>query len=97
VIAINAQSVNYQALASDFLINATGGAAGITITLPNPPNVGQILVVKKVDSGVGVVTVAAPAGTTIDGAASFLLATQYFSVTVISVSSTVFEIIAEVV
>jgi hypothetical protein len=59
------------------VIKATGGVGGITITLPNPSLCsGKVFTVKKVDAGVGVVTIV-PAVGLIDGAASYIRGSQY--------------------
>lgn len=65
-------------LVTDDIVFGTGGAGGITLTLPNPAlYVGHIMTVKKIDAGVGTVTVAPFAAETIDGAASVILVVQY--------------------
>jgi hypothetical protein len=67
------------------VILATGGGGGITLTLPDPALViGTPIYVKKVDAGVGAVTVAQFAGETIDGATSIGIASQYQEVTFVS-------------
>lgn len=60
----------------------TGGSDGVTVTLPSPAT-GKIVVVKKVDSGAGAVTISAGAST-VDGAASKVLYYQYESLTFVS-------------
>ena len=58
------------------VVPATGGIGGITVTLPNAAQgTGKVFVVKKIDAGVGVVTVAS-AGGNIDTATTYLLTTQ---------------------
>lgn len=65
------------------LVLATGGAGGITVTLPTAVGAaGQSACIKKTDSGVGAVTVATTGGQTIDGASTYLLVNQYQYVTV---------------
>jgi len=56
----------------------TGGAGGIQVTLPAAAsNAGRVVVVKKVDAGVGAVTLAASGADSIDGIATRPLAIQY--------------------
>lgn len=88
---VNAQSANYTATANDYLIWATGGASGITITLPTATGSGHIYVVKKADSGAGAVTVSG----TIDGVTSVSLTTQYWGITVMDAASGVWTVISE--
>lgn len=61
----------------------TGGSGGITIKLPTPVS-GKIVIVKKVDSGNGPVTVSRNSADTIDGATSKALYYQYESMTFVS-------------
>jgi hypothetical protein len=64
------------------IVLATGGVGGITVTLPAPTS-GKIFNIKKVDAGVGVITISPPSGT-IDGAASKTVTSQYDSLTITS-------------
>ncbi len=68
----------YTALVTDHLIAYTTLTAPRTVTLP-AANVGQMIVVKDESgqAGTQTITVAAPTGETIDGAASVNLATNY--------------------
>jgi hypothetical protein len=76
-LGFQAKSANYSMGATDENIYATGGTSGITITLPAASsNSKRVFLVKKVDSGAGVVTVAT-AGGNIDGAATVAIANQY--------------------
>ncbi len=61
----------------------TAGAGGITIKLP-APLAGKKVVVKKIDSAAGIVTVARNNADTIDGATSKALYYQYESMTFVS-------------
>lgn len=72
------------------IVLATGGAGGITITLP-APTAGKIFNIKKIDSGVGSITISPPSGT-IDGSASKLLTVQYQSLTITSNGTNFFVI-----
>jgi len=67
-------------------IRATGGAgAGITITLPTAVGItGRVYTVKKVDSGVGPVTVATTSSQTIDAYVTYVISNQYQYVKVMS-------------
>jgi hypothetical protein len=70
-----AKAGNYQLGAADFAVMVTTGAAAVAITLPAAPAAGRLVAVKKVDAGVGAVTVT-PAAGTIDGAANAVLGAQ---------------------
>ena len=72
-------------VAAGQFIAATGGAGGITVTLPAQV-AGTQLVIKKVDAGVGTVTVSSAA--LIDGAATRVLSAQYASLRVFSDGAT---------
>src|SRR5690606_8890680 len=74
-------TANYTVTAQDEVVLATGGAGGITITLPTLVN-GMKFTVKKVDAGAGAVTVTG--GANIDGAASKVLAAQHERVTLVA-------------
>jgi hypothetical protein len=80
---ITSTSSNYTASAKDSVILATGGAGGITVTLPAVIKGGRYKV-KKVDAGAGAVTVATTSSQTIDGATTKSLAAQYDSLSVAS-------------
>jgi hypothetical protein len=82
---------NYTALWSDtvLLVNATGG--NITITLPDSALVastkdemGKLFYIKKVDASANTVTIDGYSAQTIDGAATYVINTQYDSVTIVS-------------
>jgi hypothetical protein len=67
------------------VILATGGAPGITVTLPDVADTPEkFYYVKKVDAGAGAVTVAAQAGEFIDGAANVALPNQYDALGIVS-------------
>lgn len=71
----------YQVMREDRVVLCENSAA-ITVTLPPAEDVaGRWLTVKRLDAAV---TVAAQAGETIDGSASFVLASQYDRVTLLS-------------
>ena len=73
--------INIQAGAG-VLVKATGGAGGITLTLPTAVGLNNQACIKKVDSGVGAVTIATTGGQTIDGSSSYLLVNQWQYVTI---------------
>lgn len=75
--ALASKSADYAVTATDCTILATGGAGGITITLPAANASSNIVIVRKVDAGVGVITVARAGSDTIDGATSITLSAQY--------------------
>ena len=69
------------------------GFGAFTVTLPTAVGItGRVYVVKKIDSSGNAVTVDADGSETIDGAASYSLAVQWATVTVIS-NGTNWEII----
>lgn len=72
-------SANGNILAADDVVLGTGGAgAGITLTLPSPSaNPGMIVIIKKVDSGVGPVIINPNGAETIDGQTSWQLVNQW--------------------
>lgn len=79
---VRSVSITQSILSGDSIILATGGAGGITLTLPAPVS-GKIFNIKKVDAGVGAITINTTSGT-IDGAASKTIASQYDSLTITS-------------
>jgi parallel beta-helix repeat protein/putative cofactor-binding repeat protein len=80
---VTSTSANYTALVSDRTVLGTGGASGITVTLPTAVK-GARFEVAKVDSGAGAVTVATTSSQTINGVTTKVLAAQYDKVTVVS-------------
>src|SRR5690348_11389868 len=74
-------SSNYNAVpgvAPENVIRVTTGTLTLTITLPPPAlYVGRVFVVKKVDAGLGMVSVVASGGAAIDGQGSYIRDTQY--------------------
>jgi hypothetical protein len=82
-------AVNTALAAADVnkVILSTGGAGGITVTLPDPTLaavIGKPIDIKKVDAAAGGITVDNFAAETIDGATSVLIASQYQSISVVS-------------
>ncbi len=76
-----AKSATYSALAADIVL-CTAGAGGFTVTLPAAVLDEQVIV-KKVDSGAGSITIT-PASGTIDGQATLVIAMQYEGFTMVS-------------
>lgn len=78
-LGVTALSVNTSITSAHDFVPATGGAgAGITLTLPAASTSnGLVFKFKKVDSGVGPVTVAANSGDHIDGSVAYVLGQQY--------------------
>lgn len=87
-----AKSANATLTTAEKVCLATGGASGITITLPAAVQ-GSEYVIKKVDSDAGAVTVATTSSQTIDGATTKVLSAQYAYVRVVS-NGTSWSIIA---
>lgn len=78
-------SANGNIAATDDVILATGGAGGITLTLPAPGTVtGQPFIIKKVDSAAGFITINPNGAETIDGQTSWQLVNQYQAVELMS-------------
>lgn len=71
-------NADYTATTADIIINFSTGATTRTLTLPALPTDGTVYLVKKVDSGVGLVTVDGN-GNTIDGDATPDITAQYES------------------
>ena len=86
-----AKSANYTLTTDDRTCLATGGASGITITLP-AATLGARYEIKKVDSGAGAITVATTSSQTIDGATTKSLAAQWDKITVTSDGTSWFAI-----
>ena len=74
---VKSKTANYTMTTNDCIIRGTGGAGGITITLPAATFFGMMVLVKKIDTGAGAVTVARAGADTIEGATSLSLATQW--------------------
>jgi hypothetical protein len=80
---VTSASSNYTITAGDLFVLATGGAGGITVTLPAATKGGRVTI-KKVDSGAGAITIAPTSSETIDGATVKSLAAQYDKIAVVS-------------
>lgn len=69
----------------DTVVLATGGAGGITVTLPNALiDTDRLIYVVKVDAGAGAVTVVGPGTQTINAATSVSLPTRWDRCCVVS-------------
>ncbi|MGI0149770.1 MAG: hypothetical protein ACREDF_09610 [Thermoplasmata archaeon] len=80
-----AVSISGAITAQDQVIRATGGGGGITLTLPTAASMNRrLLIIKKIDSGAGSVTVDASGAETIDGSLTKVLAAQYDSIVIYS-------------
>jgi hypothetical protein len=77
--AVVATSSNYTVAENVRYVKATGGAGGINVTLPTATS-GRVIDVKKVDTGVGVVTIVG----TVDGVTNPTLDFQGDSLTMIA-------------
>lgn len=68
---------------TNYSVRMSTGSSNRTVNLPATAGcVGRIYVVKKVDAGAGTVTVDGNASETIDGSTTFIISTQYNSVTI---------------
>lgn len=92
VVAKTVESVSSNGNISKDYTLATGGAGGITLTLPENASAGTTYTVKKVDNGVGSVTVSRDTADTIDGATTKVLYYQYESMSFVSDGSNWFVI-----
>lgn len=85
LLAVASKSTTYTATTADELVLCTAGSGGWTLTLYTAVgNTGRLLRVKKVDSGLGTVTVDANGSQTIDGQLTYAIQTQWASVTLAS-------------
>lgn len=86
-VVLYSESANFTVPAGtavETLVRVTTGASTITITLPAPSSCqGKVFLVKKIDSGIGSVSVV-PAVGTIDGNASWSVPNQFGFVRAIS-------------
>lgn len=74
-------NANYTQTDADETIHATGGSGGITITLLSATGrAGRPFFIKRVDTGIGLVTLSPVGGQGIEGQSSYLLTNQYQSV-----------------
>ena len=84
-IRINAKTGAYTATSTDDMIPCDATSAGFTITLPTASGrTGQQYTIKKTDNSANAVTVGTTSSQTIDGSATYSLATQWKYVTVVS-------------
>ncbi len=72
VMGVTVTAVDLTLAATNDFIKCTGGVSGIMITLPSSPRTGQQYTIKKVDTGVGEVTVVG----TIDGDTNYGLISE---------------------
>jgi hypothetical protein len=84
-VAISIKTGNYTAMLSDNVLLGDATAAGFIFTLPSAASAtGQVFFFKKIDASVNIVTVKGNLAELIDGSNTFLISTQYASVTVVS-------------
>jgi hypothetical protein len=74
-------------LVSDTLIEATGGSAGITLTLPSAINFSGEIMVVKMDDTLGEISIAAVSGQTVSGLSTYILNNQWQSISLVSDNS----------
>jgi len=75
--SVSATTVTITLDGSEGFVPVDASAAPVTITLSAPTALFRLLIVQKVDSSGNAVTVVAPAGSSINGAASLALAAQW--------------------
>lgn len=84
-VGVNAKTAAYTITGTDYVILCDATATGaFTVTLPTAANKGQILVIKKVDSTAGAITIGRAGTDTIEGATTKSLAAQYNSYTLVA-------------
>lgn len=81
---VTSQSGNYTVADEILGVFGTGGAGGITVTLPAASVSGRLVYVVKVDGGAGAVTVSRAGADAIEGGTTVALAAQWDSVLLIS-------------
>lgn len=75
---VKTTTISYTVEANIYYVRADATTGAITITLPTTSlAAGRQLLIKKIDSGVNAVTVAASGSDTIEGAATISLAVQW--------------------
>ncbi len=72
VMACSTTAVNLVLTSTHDFVKCTGGSLGISVTLPSSPRTGQQYTIKKVDTGIGEVTVVG----TIDGDTNYGLISE---------------------
>jgi len=91
-----ALSANTTLDADDLVVLGTGGAGGITLTLPAAASSQhKVYAVKKVDDGVGAVTLDGNASEEIDGSTTHALSSQYDGV-IIACDGSAWHILASI-
>lgn len=79
------KSANYTLTSSDGIALVTSGASGVTVTLPTAVGIaGRRYDIKKVDNGIGILTINTTSSQTIDGQLNQYIPYQYYSLTVVS-------------
>lgn len=82
---ITSKSANYGITDADEITHVSPGASNVTITLPTAVGrQGRFFRIKKVDAGVGVVTVATTGGQTIEDSTTYLLTNKWQNLVVYS-------------
>jgi hypothetical protein len=85
VLTVFAENANFPASLTSSLYLVTTGAGVITATLPTAVGIsGQAIIIKKIDSGAGSVTIATTSAQTMDGLSTYQLTNQYQYVEVVS-------------
>jgi hypothetical protein len=85
VVTVSTKTTNYTLMTTDFVILGDCTSAAFTLSLPTAASgVGRIFFLKKVDSSANVLTVQANGSELIDGNNTFLLPSQYQSITLVS-------------
>lgn len=81
---VTPSSISFSASVANFY-SVTTGSSTITATLPTAVGIsGQVIVVKKVDSGSGLVSIATTSAQTIDGNSTYQLTNQWQFIWVMS-------------
>lgn len=81
--SVYTNDASYSITSNDYVILAKGGNSGVTVTLPDTAGIsGRTYVIKKVDSGPGIVTITS--SSLIDGNQTYMLSAQNKYVTVVN-------------
>ncbi|HET6746615.1 MAG TPA: hypothetical protein VFH06_00735 [Candidatus Saccharimonadales bacterium] len=84
-LATSTKTSNYTIVGTDVVIFADASSGNVTVTLPAAASFsGYSFFVKRIDSSANSCSVARSGSDTIDGATSFVLDTQYFSIRTVS-------------
>lgn len=83
--SVVSKSVSYALTSTDNVVLVTTGSSSLTMTLPTTVGaIGKMYMIKKVDSGLGTVTIATTSSQKIDGEFTQVIPFQWASLTLLS-------------